>query len=163
MPGGNSTALISTLIAIVAVTVSTGLALVIARAIVAGVWRRFAEAFPAKVEPAAGAVWRRRQGISIGVCNFGFCFDIGVDEGRLHLSPNAFGRAMGLRGVVSVPWDRVRVLSERVACGPVPGVPCLRAEIAGRHVVAPAWCLELAEPPPTSSSVNADPLIDVDI
>lgn len=110
--------------------------------------RRVATQFPAR-EPAPGAVRRNFQSLSIGLCNFGNCFHIAVDEHHLHLMPTMLLRWLKMRAM-SVPWSHVRTVRERrLPFGGVFRVARIGGAggaggAGGVEITGPVWCL----PPP---------------
>lgn len=117
------------------------------------IWGPLARRFPPR-EPAPDAVGRRFQSFSIGMFNLGCCIHVMVDETHLHLTPVKPFRLCGT-GPISVPWDAIQIVKR----------PAWRrlviAKIGDQTIAGPAWCLELAEPPPPTppdepSSTGAD-------
>ncbi len=107
---------------------------VVVRLMVRQSWNPIAKAHP-PTDPAPDAVTRHRQGVSVGFVNLGMCLTISVDEHALHFVPNTLGRLLGMHPA-SVPWDAVEAKKR--------GRFTSRVRIAGREIVAPRWCLDLA-------------------
>jgi hypothetical protein len=69
-------------------------------------WKRFVAKYPGQAE-LPGAERRRRQSISHGICNWGWCFTITRDVGHVHLEPGSFaGRFLG-RQRASIPLEQL--------------------------------------------------------
>jgi hypothetical protein len=102
-------------------------------------WGPWARRFPPR-DPAPDAVQRRFQSFRFGLMNFGFCINVSVDEGYLHLRPILPLRWFGA-GPISVPWSSVQPV-RRTRIG-----NCLTVKIGKKTVVGPSWCLELAGGP----------------
>lgn len=93
------------------------------------------------IDPAPDAVRRGFQSFSFGVLNLGLGVHVLADARHLHLRPARVPRLIGMRPA-SVPWEAITLRP--------PGVWSGRrsARIAGCEVKGPAWCMNLAEPPP---------------
>jgi hypothetical protein len=102
--------------------------------------RELAGEFPAR--PMASDVVRRNfQSFKVGMLNAGWGFHVAVDDECLHLLPAWMERVFGV-SPLSIPWDRVRVVTRRART--------VRVMIQGSRerveLTGPAWCLELASP-----------------
>lgn len=128
----------SATVLIVAIFIAVDAVVLLAiRAWVKMTFAELAAAFP-PVEPEAGAVVRRYQGISIDNLNFGWCFVVSVDERAVHFAPMRLARWFGARAF-SVPWDAVNLAGKRR------GKWLQRARIGKWEITGPAWALKLAE------------------
>jgi hypothetical protein len=101
-------------------------------------WKPLSDAFPAR-PPAADAVRKEFQSISIGVFNLGLCAHLTVDDDCLHIDPAALLRWFRMTGM-SIPWEAVR-LRKRSRFFKQVTVRIRNADITG-----PSWAFGLAEP-----------------
>ena len=102
-------------------------------------WSPIAQAHPPQ-SPATGAVGRDFQSFRFGVLNLGFSVHVKVDERFLHIVPARYLRWLGA-APMSLPWEAVTVV-KRSAHG-----RWITADINGRRIQGPAWCLQLADDP----------------
>jgi hypothetical protein len=106
-------------------------------------WRPLEESFPPRV-PAASAVRKRFQSISVGLFNLGWCVHLAADDDCLHVQPTAVLRWLRL-GAFSVPWEAITPVRNKH--GRVNALRVLNATIK-----APAWVMSLADPEPAGDS-----------
>jgi hypothetical protein len=117
------------------VVAATLLDYTIIRFLMSRCWGHLPRAFPRR-PPREDAVRRNFQSFQLGLCNFGFCIHVAVDEQYLHLEPARLIRLLGA-GPASIPWESIRLT------GP-PRRGWLTAQVGDRQFLGPAWCLELA-------------------
>jgi hypothetical protein len=100
-------------------------------------WRPLSRRWPAQpILP--GAVSKSWQSLGVGyVARWSNCITVIADERHLHFVPFAPMRWLGARRM-SLPLDRIR----EVRTGLLPGM--MTAQIDGRRLSAPEWCLRLA-------------------
>lgn len=101
-------------------------------------WHPHTRAYPAQT-PAADAVRRNFQSYRIGLLNLTCMIHTAVDDRFLHLMPAKLLRWLGAQPF-SVPWSSIRIL-KRSRIG-----DWIAAEVDGRRIFGPAWCLKLADP-----------------
>jgi hypothetical protein len=115
-----------------------GFATLLVWAMIRGNWHPLLRSFPAR-PPADGAVGRRFQSFRLGLMNLGGCIHVAADEFHLHLTPVRVLQWLSMRPV-SIPWEAIELRGSRA------GRRYREARILGKHVLGPAWCLDLADP-----------------
>jgi len=101
-------------------------------------WSSMQRAYPSRT-PSPDALRRNFQSFRFGIMNFGMSVHVAADEACLHLIPARLLRWFGA-GVVSVPWESIRITKRHR------GRRWVSASFGGRTVLGPAWCLDLAAP-----------------
>lgn len=127
-------------VAIVVVLVTTDIIIVGALfgSLRSTMWKPLSDAFPAR-PPAADAVRKEFQSISIGIFNLGLCAHLTVDDEYLHIDPAAFLRWFRMTGM-SIPWESVRPKKRSRFFKQV------TVRIRNADITGPAWAFGLAEP-----------------
>ncbi len=106
-------------------------------------WAGLAQPFPAQ-QIGSDAVRKNFQSFRIGIVKLGFSVHVAVDEQYLHLIPARLIRLFGAR-TASIPWNQVSFTGRKGKRNAV-------VKIGANTVMGPAWCLEMAEPPPSEES-----------
>jgi hypothetical protein len=107
--------------------------------IVRVLWKPLQRRYPAQ-PVLAGAVSKSWQSFGFGpLMRLSNCLTIVADERHLHLTPFTPMRWVGA-GTVSLPLDRI----SNVRTSPLTMRMLMTADLDGRSITGPAWCLRLA-------------------
>jgi hypothetical protein len=107
--------------------------------IVRVLWKPLQRRYPPQ-PVLAGAVSKSWQSFGFGpLMRLSNCLTIAADERHLHLTPFAPMRWVGAE-TVSLPLDRIR----NVRTSPLTMRMLMAADLDGRSITGPAWCLKLA-------------------
>ena len=116
-----------TAIVILIAAAATAFDYIVIRALTSMCWGRLPEAFPAR-PPREDALRKPFQSFRFGLCNFGLCIHVPARLLRWLGAPPA-----------SIPWEAIRLTGQ-------PRRGWLTAQVGGRTLMGPQWCLELAGP-----------------